>query len=102
MDYTQYYHSPLGRITLASDGEALTGLWFDGQKHYAETLDREHGESDLPVFAEAERWLDLYFNGEDPGFTPRLCLRGTPFRKAVWETLLTIPYGETVTYGEIV
>ena len=101
MDYTQYYHSPLGRITLASDGEALTGLWFDGQKHYAETLDREHGESDLPVFAEAERWLDLYFSGEDPGFTPRLYLRGTPFRKAVWETLLAIPYGETVTYGEI-
>lgn len=101
MDYTHHYDSPLGRITLASDGEALTGLWFDGQKYFAETLDQEHEEKDLPVFCEAERWLDLYFSGQDPGFIPILVLRTTPFRKAVWETLLTIPYGTTATYGEI-
>ena len=101
MDYTHHYNSPLGRMTLASDGEALTGLWFDGQEHFAETLDREHEEKVLPVFCEAERWLDLYFSGQDPGFTPKLNLRATPFRKAVWEILLTIPYGKTVTYGEI-
>ena len=101
MDYIRHYDSPLGGITLASDGEALTGLWFDGQKHFAETLDPEHREKDLPVFAEAERWLDRYFNGKDPGFTPKLILRTTPFRKAVWEILLTIPYGKTMTYGEI-
>lgn len=101
MDYTHHYDSPLGGITLASDGEALTGLWFDGQKHFAETLDPEHREKDLPVFAEAERWLDRYFSGKDPGFTPKLILRTTPFRKAVWEILLTIPYGKTMTYGEI-
>ena len=59
----------------------LTGL-TPGAEILIETLDREHRESDLPVFAEAERWLDLYFSGEDPGFTPKLCLRGTPFRKA--------------------
>ncbi len=101
MDFTRRYDSPLGGITLAGDGEALTGLWFDGQEHFAETLDREHREGDLPVFAEAERWLDLYFSGKDPGFTPALRLRGTAFRKAVWEILLTIPYGKTMTYGEI-
>ena len=101
MDYTQHYDSPLGGITLASDGKALTGLWFDGQEHFAETLDREHEEKALPVFSEAVRWLDLYFSGQDPGFVPELALRTTAFRKAVWATLLTIPYGTTVTYGEI-
>ncbi len=101
MDYTHHYDSPLGGITLAGDGEALTGLWFDGQKYYAETLDPDHEEAPLPVFDEADRWLDLYFSGRIPDFTPKLNLRGTAFRKAVWEILLTIPYGETVTYGAI-
>ena len=101
MDYTHHYDSPLGRITLASDGEALTGLWFDGQKHFAETLDREHEEKDLPVFCEAERWLDLYFSGKAPDFTPPLRPGGTAFQQAVWRCLLSIPYGRTMTYGEI-
>ena len=61
MEYTHHYDSPLGGITLASDGEALTGLWFDGQKYFAATLSPEHGEKELPVFALADRWLDLYF-----------------------------------------
>ena len=101
MDYTYHYDSPLGGITLGSEGEALTGLWFDGQAHFAETLRPEHTEKALPLFAEAARWLDLYFSGKDPGFTPTLCLRGTPFRRAVWEALMRIPYGRTATYGEI-
>ena len=100
-DYIYYYDSPLGRIMLASDGEALTGLWFDGQKHFAETPARNHEEKDLPVFSEACRWLDIYFSGKDPGFTPKIRIRGTDFQKAIWETLLTVPYGKTVTYGEI-
>ena len=101
MDYTHHYDSPLGGITLASDGEALTGLWFDGQKYFGDTLGREHAEKPLPVFEEAVRWLDLYFSGKDPGFTPKLSTHGTPFREAVWEILRTIPFGETMTYGEI-
>jgi methylated-DNA-[protein]-cysteine S-methyltransferase len=102
MDYTHHYESPLGGITLASDGEALTGLWFDGQKYYADTLQKEHKEKPLPIFREAERWLDIYFRGKVPDFTPRLHLRTTSsFRKAVWDILLTIPYGQTMTYGEI-
>ncbi len=101
MDYTAHYDSPLGGITLASDGEALTGLWFDGQKHFASTLSAEHEERALPVFDETARWLDRYFRGDIPERTPKLRLRGTPFRRRVWEYLLTIPYGRTVSYGQI-
>ena len=101
MEYTYHYTSPLGGITLASDGEALTGLWFDGQKYFADTLDAEYAEKALPLFGETAKWLDLYFAGIVPDFTPKLSPRGTPFRHAVWNVLLTIPYGHTMTYGEI-
>ena len=101
MDYTRHYVSPLGGITLASDGERLTGLWFDGQKYFASTLAAESEEKNLPVFEETARWLERYFSGKQPDFTPPLCLRGTAFRRTVWEALLKIPYGQTVTYGDI-
>ncbi len=100
-DYTHHYESPLGGITMASDGEAIIGLWFDGQKYFAASLGRKVAEKRLPVFDEAGRWLDLYFSGKDPGFTPKLKMRTTAFRKRIWEILLTIPYGQTVTYGRI-
>lgn len=99
--YTCSYASPLGRITMASDGTALTGLWFDGQKHFAANLPRNHTEKDLPVFDQTTRWLDIYFHGQEPDFTPLLALSGTPFRRAVAGILLTIPYGTTMTYGQI-
>ena len=101
MDYTWHYASPLGGIMLASDGQALTGLWFEGQRHFAAGLDGEHEEKALPVFDEAARWLDAYFGGREPGFTPPLRPRGTAFRRAVWEQLLTVPCGETVSYGQL-
>lgn len=101
MDYVWHYDSPLGGITLASDGKALTGLWFDGQKHFAATLGGAPEEKPLPVFEQTVRWLDAYFAGRVPDFTPPLHLIGTPFQKAVWELLLTIPYGETRSYGEL-
>ena len=101
MDYIHYYISPLGGITVASDGESLVGLWFDGQKYFAETLCHVHEEKKLPVFAMADRWLDIYFTGKQPDFTPPLNMRATAFRRAIWEVLLTIPYGHTMTYGEI-
>ena len=101
MEYTQRYASPLGGITLASDGDCLKGLWFDGQTRFAEGLDPEHAERELPVFDLAVRWLDTYFSGREPDFIPPLRLNGTPFRQTVWKLLLTIPYGRTVTYGEI-
>lgn len=101
MEYTHHCASPLGGITLASDGEALTGLWFDGQKYFAATLERDHAEKALPIFAQTVRWLDVYFGGAAPDFTPPLRLKATAFQKAVWDVLLSIPYGRTMTYGEI-
>lgn len=101
MTYIQHYQSPLGGILLAADEEGLTGLWFDGQKYFGDTLPKEYEEKSLPVFEQSARWLDIYFGGKAPDFTPPLCLRTTPFRKAVWEIMLTIPFGQTMTYGEI-
>ena len=101
MDYTQHYDSPLGGILLASDGHALTGLWFDGQKYYADTLAAVHAEKTLPVFEETKRWLELYFQRKKPSFIPAVNLRTTAFRKAVLAILMAIPYGQTMTYGEI-
>lgn len=101
MDYTWYYDSPLGEIMLTSDGDALVGLWFEGQKHFDDRLKSEGIEKRLPIFKEAERWLDIYFSGKAPDFTPALSIRTTLFRKMVWEILLSIPYGKIMTYGKI-
>lgn len=101
MDYTYHYISPLGGITLSSDGEALTGLWFDRQKYFAQTLDKENMASELLIFTQTVKWLDIYFSGNAPDFTLPINLRTTDFRKAVCEIMLTIPYGQTMTYGEI-
>lgn len=101
MEYTHHYNSILGGITVASDGDAISGLWFDSQKHFAAGLDPDHAEASLPVFEEVDRWLDIYFSGRQPDFMPALSMKASPFRKAVWEVLLTIPYGQTVSYGKI-
>ena len=101
MEYAHYYNSPLGKIFLSSDGHALTGLWFEGQKYFAAKLDPDHEEKNLPVFARTAEWLALYFDGENPAFMPPLTLKGTPFQKEVWEILLEIPFGQTTTYAEI-
>ena len=101
MEYTHHYDSPLGDILIASEGHFITGLWFEGQKYFAETLEQDHEERDLPVFEETDRWLDIYFSGSAPDFTPPLLMKTTPFRRTVWEILLQIPFGHTMTYGEI-
>ena len=90
--------TPLGTITLASDGEALTGLYFERQAHRP---DLEGSVSDLPVFDEARAWLSEYFAGRIPKSVPKLHLFGTPFQKRVWEALLSIPYGQTVSYASL-
>ena len=101
MIYTYHYTSPLGIITFASNEESLTGLWFDGQKYFPHKLISESIESELPIFTRTCNWLDIYFSGNIPDFTPSIYLNTTPFRKAVYDILLTIPYGQTMTYGEI-
>lgn len=101
MTYICKYNSPLGVITLAGSSEALTGLWFDGQKYFGDNLPNEYKQDRLPVFDETVKWLDIYFSGRNPGFMPPLSFNASPFRKTVWEILLTISYGKTMTYGEI-
>ncbi|WP_367183177.1 methylated-DNA--[protein]-cysteine S-methyltransferase [Selenomonas sp.] len=82
---------------MVSDGTALTSLVFmDRHVDYTGVITKK-----LPIFADTERWLDLYFNGIIPDFTPELSLRGTSFRLSVWEILCRIPYGQTISYGEI-
>lgn len=103
MYYQTHYPSPLGAITLASDGEQLTGLWFDGQKYYLGTLPEPPVENgNLPVFALATAWLDRYFAGEtpEPSELP-LAPIGSEFRQRVWKILCDIPRGSVMTYGEI-
>lgn len=101
MFFNDYYNSPIGNITMASDGESLCGLWFDGQKYFASTVKGETEDKTLPVFEQTKKWLDIYFSGNEPDFMPKLSLNGSEFRKAVWDILLTIPYGSVMTYGEI-
>ena len=101
MIYTCKYASPLGVMTLASDGEALTGLWFNGQKYFGSTLPADYIPQEVPAFAEVKRWLDIYYSGREPGFTPLMRYDTTPFRKAVCDVMLTIPYGQTMTYRQI-
>lgn len=102
MMYTCTYKSPLGNILIAADDIGLTGLWFEEQKYFAHGIDlSDSEEKENNILKETTKWLDLYFKGENPPFTPKLHPMGSEFRKQVWNILLTIPYGQTVTYGEI-
>ncbi len=97
MLYESFYDSPLGKIILKSDGKALTGLAFCNESIKVPSS----AARSLSMFAESIRWLDIYFHGGIPDFIPALSLEGTTFQKEVWEILKSIPYGGTMTYGEI-
>lgn len=99
--YTDTYTSPLGIITMSSNGKQLTGLWFEGQKYLGHALSDQPSHPSLPIFDETRTWLDVYFQGKYPTFMPPILLNDTPFRQTVWQLLLTIPYGETTTYKHI-
>ena len=99
--YTSVYSSELGDMLLAADEIGLTGLWFFGQSYFADTLPTEQIAQETPLLTQAREWLDEYFSGKEPDFTPTLHPIGSPFRQAVWKLLLQIPYGQTTTYGEI-
>ncbi len=101
MVYTDGYSSPLGEMTVADDGGAIIGLWFDGQKHFGNSLPKEYSRGETPAIKDAKRWLDIYFSGREPDFLPPLRYGSTPFRKLVCDIMLTIPYGKTRTYGDI-
>lgn len=101
MIYLNEYDSPLGAVTTADNGEALCGLWFNGQRHFGNVLPNDCIYKKTEVFSEAEKWLDIYFSGKEPDFTPALSYGNTHFRKKVCDIMLNIPYGETVTYNDI-
>ena len=103
MYYKTKYSSSIGSITLASDGEKLVGLWFDGQKYYGGTIAKEMIEKDdLPIFDATKEWLDRYFDGKKPNISElSIAPIGGDFRQEVWRILCKIPYGEVVTYGDI-
>lgn len=101
MHHTSRYNSPIGGIFLAADDIGLTGLWFDGEKYYCDNLDNNHIEKETPILKEAKHWLDIYFSGHKPDFTPPLHPIGSAFRQSVWKILQEIPYGKTITYNDI-
>lgn len=101
MDYIQEYNSPLGSITIASDEASVTGIWFENSRFFGEILSEKCMNQATDATEQAVHWLDIYFNNKIPDFTPPLLLNGTDFRMTVWKMLLDIPYGKTVSYGDI-
>ena len=101
MEYINHYESPLGSLLLSADDIGLTGLWFKEQKYFAHGLKEPYETKELPVFKDTRHWLNVYFSGKKPDFTVPFHFIGTDFQKAVWEILCSIPYGKTMTYGEI-
>ena len=96
MLYIKTYNSPLGIIYMKSDGEYLTELSFKVEK------ENDYINKDLKIFKETSKWLDLYFSGKEPKFRPKYKIQNlTPFRKKVINIINEIPYGKTITYGDI-
>ena len=102
MFYSTDYFSPIGEMIIVSDGEAICGVWFYGQKHFLSSIDEDIAENDeLAIFDEVKEWFDDYFRGLSPEINFKLKPFGTDFRMKVWKILGEIPYGQTITYGEI-
>ena len=101
MEYTQNINSPIGTLIVSSDGTSITGLWIEGQKYFAKTLEKEALEKNLPIFERVREWFDVYFSGKRPDFMPSLMPKGSLFQKSIWNALCKIPYGQTTTYGRI-
>lgn len=103
MNYIKIDLPALGKVTLASDGENLTGLWLEGQKYFGGTApDRMVQKDDLAVFKHAALWLERYFAGKRPDISELpLNPAGSEFRQEVFQILCDIPYGAVITYGEI-
>lgn len=93
--------SPLGRILLAADAQGLIGAWFEGARYFPKQLENARRSPENAILAQAERWIACYFAGQRPDFMPPLHMQGTGFQVAVWQELMTVPYGHTISYGEL-
>ena len=101
MIQTAFYDAPYGRYVMAAEDGALTGLWLEWQKYFPSDLPEPSGE-EAEIFARTRRWLDAYFAGRQPeGSALPIAPRGSAFAQSVWQLLLEIPYGQTVSYGEV-
>lgn len=100
--FTAAYASPLGPMLMAASARGLAGLWFEGEKHWPAQAHQWAPRPQLAVFSQAARQLDGYFAGRLRAFELPLDLsRGTAFQQRVWQALLSIPFGQTVTYGTL-
>lgn len=101
--YITEYNSPLGRLSIAGDGESIIGIWIENQKYFGGKVDLDEAvmAPSLPVFKSTVRWLDIYFSGGKPDFMPPLFASGSEFQKSVWRILQETAYGEITTYGAI-
>ena len=98
MIYSKKYQFPIGEIILNSDGEYLIAVCFKDRKDYQRYIKKSE-EKELPIFDETMKWLDLYFQGKDPGFIPKFKREDrTLFRQEVVDEMLEIPYGKTTTF----
>ncbi len=101
MHYISKYTSPIGKITIAADTTGLIGVWFDDAKYYCDSLDKNYTNKETEIIKLAKKWLNIYFSGKEPDFTPPLNPIGSEFRYKVWEHLKNIPYGKIITYNDI-
>lgn len=101
MQHVTQHKTPLGEIFIAADEQGLTGLWFVGQKYFDPSLATTQQTIEIPLLKQAKKWLDICFRGEEPDFELPLHFTGTKFQNEVWKILSSIPYGQTMTYGEI-
>lgn len=104
MQELMYYTSPFGPLTVAADDQGIVGTWWDTDRYYGDILEanaRQVSPQANAFLRHAQVWLTEYFAGKIPGELPPLHLVGTPFQREVWQVLLTIPYGQTMTYGMI-
>lgn len=101
--FSNYKSSPLGEITVAAEGQNLIGLWLEGEKYFPSSLVANAVRNDVhPTLLKAKNWLDRYFDGERPQISEiELAPSGSEFRQTVWQALCEIPYGETVSYGDL-
>lgn len=99
--YVQTYQSPIGELFLTSDGQMLTGVYYNQSEWSKNNWKNERVDKDLPLFFKVRQWLDAYFKGQNPMIDFSLGPKGTVFQQMVWKKLLEIPYGQTTTYGQI-
>jgi len=99
--FTAFFDTPLGRMQAAARGNAVTGLWFIGQKYFPADAGSWLPGKDNPVFISLGNWLKDYFAAKKPEISFPVSPMGTDFQQAVWKLLMKIPYGKTTTYGAI-